>query len=392
MNFLGFAQFTWRSKMPRRFTGDKTMASKRWQSLVTAILCGAICAAPAHARQQSQAAKPLTNVDIVKMVKAGVPESVVLQSIQSGPGKYDVSPTGLVALQKAGVTQNEMNAMLAVAHAPSGSSAGGPAANPGTGAAAPPPSAASTPPPAAPAQPVATHVPKVQISDGKNFQDLPADKTQLAQTKNKPSSMKSLAADSTLGQSVQAGINTAAMEGAEHTSSIAASTAASQATTMYSGIMSHRKPSVTYVWAVPGPASASVVPFRTPSFVVDVSDVLGADPDEYEPAIVKLTPSQNSFRIVGATQGKQDAASSAAADWQVYSDFLEERIPAHVEKISRGKYRIAPNFGLLTGEYAVVLRPVSKSKKFSGGDVARDQGDGMMFGTIFSFQVAQDAQ
>ena len=372
------------------------MVTRKLQFLLAAMLCGAICAPPAIAQQQTQAAKPLTNLDITKMVKAGVPESVVLQSIQTTPGKYDVSPTGLVALQKAGVTQNEMNAMLAVAHAPTGSGAGTPgagAANHGGAASASPPSAASAPPPAAPpAQPVAMHVPKVQISDGKNFQDLPADKTQLAQTKNKPSSMKSLAADSTLGQSVQAGVNTAAMEGAEHTSSMAGGTAASQATSVYSSMMAHRKPSVTYVWAVPGPASASVVPFRTPSFVVDFSSVMGADPDDYEPAMVKLTPSQNSFRIVGATQGKQDAGSSAAADWQVYSDFLEERIPSHVEKIGRGQYKIAANFALLTGEYAIVLRPISKNKKFSGGDVARDQGDGMMFDTIFSFQVAQDAQ
>ena len=44
------------------------------------------------------------------------------------------------------------------------------------------------------------------------------------------------------------------------------------------------------------------------------------------------------------------------------------------------------------GEYAVVLRPISKSKKFSGGDVARAQGDGMVFDSVWSFQIPQGAK
>jgi hypothetical protein len=399
----GFARFIrWPAKRHADLAGDKMMVRKKFLSAV--ILCAAACALPTIA-QQAQTAKPLTNLDVTRMVKAGLPESVVLQTIQSSPGKYDVSPNGLISLQKAGVTQNEMNAMLAVANAPGGSGGGAPGAAAGASsaaatppraaaAAAPPPSqpAANSPPPSAPATPAAMHVPKVQISDGTNFQDLPADKTQLAQTKNKPSSMKNLAADSTVGQSVQAGVNTAAMEASAHTNSMGGSAAESQAGNVYGSIMAHRKPSVTYVWAVPGPASASVVPFRTPSFIVDFSDVMGANPDDYEPAIVKLTPSQNSFRVVGATQGKADASSDPSADWQVYSSFMEERIQAQSQKIGRGKYRISTGYPMLTGEYAIVLRPISKGKKFSGGDVLRDQGDGMMFDTIFSFQIAQDAK
>jgi hypothetical protein len=47
---------------------------------------------------------------------------------------------------------------------------------------------------------------------------------------------------------------------------------------------------------------------------------------------------------------------------------------------------------LMPGEYAVVLRPVSKSKRFSGGDVARGQGDGLMFDSAWSFEVSTDAE
>jgi len=47
---------------------------------------------------------------------------------------------------------------------------------------------------------------------------------------------------------------------------------------------------------------------------------------------------------------------------------------------------------LVPGEYGVVLRPLSKSKKFSGGDVARAQGEGLMFDSVWSFQIAPEAE
>jgi hypothetical protein len=47
---------------------------------------------------------------------------------------------------------------------------------------------------------------------------------------------------------------------------------------------------------------------------------------------------------------------------------------------------------MLPGEYGVVLRPVSKSKQFSGVDIMRGQGDGMIFNAAWSFQVAPDAK
>ena len=47
---------------------------------------------------------------------------------------------------------------------------------------------------------------------------------------------------------------------------------------------------------------------------------------------------------------------------------------------------------LAAGEYGVVLRPTSKAKHFSGSDVARAQGDGLMFDAIWTFQVPEDPQ
>ena len=158
-----------------------------------------------------------------------------------------------------------------------------------------------------------------------------------------------------------------------------------------SGMLAHRTPTVTYVWGVSGAASGNVVHSASPSFDVDFSRTPGVNADDYEPAIVKLTPAQNSCRIVGATQAKADASASAAADWQVYSHYLEERVTTTPQKLGAGRFKVAVS-QLLPGEYGVVLRPVSKTKKFSGGDVARGQGDGLMFDSIWTFRVADDAQ
>jgi hypothetical protein len=95
---------------------------------------------------------------------------------------------------------------------------------------------------------------------------------------------------------------------------------------------------------------------------------------------------------VGATQGKEDARSSPAADWQIYSSFLEEPVIVNAEKIKSGEYKLAPSSPLFPGEYAVVLRPVAKAKKFSGGDVARAQGDGLMFDSAWTFQISMDTE
>ena len=60
--------------------------------------------------------------------------------------------------------------------------------------------------------------------------------------------------------------------------------------------------------------------------------------------------------------------------------------------VGPGQYQISSVTPLLPGEYGIVLRPVSKDKKFSGGDVARAQGDGLMFDAAWSFQVSTDEE
>jgi len=71
---------------------------------------------------------------------------------------------------------------------------------------------------------------------------------------------------------------------------------------------------------------------------------------------------------------------------------LPTRVPTKDEKLEAGKYKVSPASELFPGEYAIVLRPVSKFKSFSGGDVARAQGDGFMFDAVWTFQIAESAE
>ena len=78
----------------------------------------------------------LTNDSIIKMVKAGLGESIVLSTINSQPGRYQTGADDLIALKSAGVSDKIISAMLAA-----GSNAAPPAP---VGAVAP--AAAAVPP------------------------------------------------------------------------------------------------------------------------------------------------------------------------------------------------------------------------------------------------------
>lgn len=336
---------------------------------------------PMPTLRAQQAQKPLTNADVVKMVKAGLSEAVVVATIKANPGNYDMTPDQLIALKKAGVTQGEMDAIVAATNGGVSSAAGSANAAAPSGAPTPSPAPATT-----------SRMPSVAVVQDGVSQQLPLEKTQLAQTKTKPTSIVALAGDSVVTQAIQAGVGTATVNVASHINSGVGSSTVQQAGSIFSGVLARRKPTVTYVWGVPGPASATVVQTVMPKFAVNFANTPGVNPDEFAPMIVKLTPAQNTCRLVGATQGKEDAQSHSAADWEIYSSFVEDRVAVTLQKTKTGEFEVSPQAALLPGEYAVVLRPISKSKKFSGGDVARAQGDGLMFDSVWSFQVSDNAQ
>jgi hypothetical protein len=77
-----------------------------------AILLGAVLAIALPSLAQAPADAPLTNADIVKMVKAGIPESVILRKVQLSESNFSTSPNALIELKRQHVPDDVMAAML----------------------------------------------------------------------------------------------------------------------------------------------------------------------------------------------------------------------------------------------------------------------------------------
>ncbi len=61
---------------------------------------------------QKDQKKPLTNDDVISMVKAGLAESTIILSIQHSSTVFDTSPRTLISLQRQGVPQKVLDAMI----------------------------------------------------------------------------------------------------------------------------------------------------------------------------------------------------------------------------------------------------------------------------------------
>ena len=336
------------------------------QLCVAVLICAVLFTGFALAQNNS---KPLTNDDVIAMVKGGLPETTVISAINAQDSNFDVSATALIKLKQQGVNSKIMDAMLAAANKKH--------------------SAVPAPPAAAPAAaPAATAgQPSVTVLKGTAQQPIPVSKTQLAQTKTKATSLNALSTDNALGQAMQTVAMTAAQEAAYRSGSYTGASAIGAAGGVMGGLMGHRKPTVTDVWALPGQKSDLVLDSNQPSFEVHFANIPGVVADEYEPALVKLAPSPNNFRLVGATQAKQDVLESSTMDWEIYSSFMEERVGAQATKVSSGEYKLQAAAALPAGEYGVVLRPLNKSKKFSGSSVAQNSGEGLLFNSVWAFAV-----
>jgi hypothetical protein len=66
---------------------------------------------------------------------------------------------------------------------------------------------------------------------------------------------------------------------------------------------------------------------------------------------------------------------------------LEDRVTVRKTRLSPGKFEIAVQSPLEAGEYGVVLRPVPQNMKFSGADIARNQGTATIFTSLWTFKV-----
>jgi hypothetical protein len=118
------------------------------RKFIFALFCVALC--PIAFAQQA-----LNNDAIVRMVKAGLSDEVVVATIDASPGQYATTANDLIALKQAGVSDKVIGAVVARAMSPASNAA--PAAGP---TAAPPVQSAPQPiqatPPTASTQTPAT--------------------------------------------------------------------------------------------------------------------------------------------------------------------------------------------------------------------------------------------
>ena len=61
---------------------------------------------------QAPTDQALTNADIVRMMKAGMPESIILREIRMSNTDFAISPAALIELKKQGASERILGAVL----------------------------------------------------------------------------------------------------------------------------------------------------------------------------------------------------------------------------------------------------------------------------------------
>jgi hypothetical protein len=352
-------------------------------------LIALICAAITVIASAQTPSPGLTNDEVIAMFKGGLGESTIISAIQSQDTNFDISAKGLLELKRGGISPKIMDAVINAAGKRKAAAEAVTKAQAEEQAKA----KASVVAPAGMTPPILPGMPSVLMIQAGQKQPLPIGHTQIAQTKAKPSSLAALTSDGTLTQAMGGVSQGVAAAGLMSGSSKLASTMM-MANPMIGGAMvagqfyaAHHKTTVTDVWALPGPKSETAIHNAQPAFEVHYDNIPGISADEYEPVLLKLEPAPNNFRLVGATEAKQDALQSSTADWGTYSSFVEERIAAQETKAAPGSYQLQARSALPPGEYAVALRPINKDKKFSGTSMRQNTGDGLFFNAVWSFEV-----
>jgi hypothetical protein len=356
------------------------------------LVAGCLIGFAASAFGQQAEPKALTNADVIAMYKGGLDSPTIISAIQSQDTNFDISATGLLQMKKSAIPPKLLDAVIAAAGKKKVA-----AENAAVAAAKPPAEteakATEAPAPAS-LSPAKIGQPSVfMMLDGKK-QLLPVTQTQVVQAKTKTSSLTALSTDGSLSQALNGVTQSVSAAGSMKGSSKVANMAL-MANPMLGGALmagsmfAHRKQSVTEVWAIPGPKSETVIHVTQPSFEVHCDNIPGIDPDAFQPVLLRLEPTPNNFRLVGATEAKTDSMQDSAADWSLYSSFVEDLGPAHSTKLAPGSYQLQVSSALPPGEYAVALRPISKDKKFSGMSISQNKGDGLIFNSVWSFEVAQ---
>ena len=351
----------------------------------------------------AQSKRPLTNDDIKKLIKDGFTDDVVVAMIEANDSNYDVSLDGLNALKAAGISSPVMQAMLkaeAGKRQPSSPAAPPPQATPAAMPAAPMMGPMNAGAGGAYLQQVmgmmagaggggmvdASQLPPLSLLSGESHLNVRPSIAQVASTETKGDGMPGAGSQAT---GMLMGLGRQALSFGMVGGSMFAGPGAGMAMGMMGGLgaMGHHRgpPKTTYVWALPGPQSSFSASDNKPRFEMSYGNLLGIDPDAYEPQLIKLVESKDNWRLVGATKTTMGQIGTEA--WE---KITEARIAVNTEKLERGRVQIVPRQPLDPGEYAVVLRAIHPGKRAEGS-----LGGGMetsIFFSVWDFSVGSGAQ
>ena len=355
---------------------------------------------------------PLSNADIVKMVKGGLQESTILSVIAATDCDFDVSVDGLLALKEVGISDKVIDAMLAATArkrttAPAAPIVPEAALLQNAGAMSISPDEMAQLSPAQRQQMVAAmsqmagmnamggmagmpgmasglmmspaELPQIKLLLGPEKKLMASSMAQMAQSTIKGMPGAGSAAGSTLQSFATQGLTFAAIAGG----GMFAAPAIGIASGMMGGMMGghHGMPTTTYIWALPRRSASYVMPTTLPKFELEFGDITGLDPDAYEPALVHLPQTTDNWRLVGAT--KQKMSYMGSGEQQSMID--EERTPLKVTDMERGHLQIEPAAPLAPGEYGIVLRPTKAHKPKKG--VSRSQAQQGVFYSVWDFSL-----
>jgi hypothetical protein len=320
---------------------------------------------------RGEPAKAIGNEDVRAMASAQFGESTILATIAANPTSFDVSPRALVALKGGGVSERVIEAMIAAESAKKqATEAGETAVVDGT------PNVAATTSAAA----VATQA----AMPTEEFTKLSAMIEQLAsQQEAAIASRKAPEPPRTADPSPHAWIVAATertalaptiaqvaftqergvatfktLHGLANKALAFANPAVGGIATTLGGLFRPNDEDKTAVWALSGnSAMRELGPAAV--FEIEFANIPGVDPDKYRPAIVRLVPTNDNYRLIAAA--KTDGASKGTLP---NGPIIEEAVATEITHLGRGRYRAASRETLAAGQYALVLRPtVQKERK-----------------------------
>ncbi len=316
--------------------------------------------------------KPLTNADVIKMTKAELPEATMILAIQANPHDFDQSVDALIELKAAGVPAKVVEAMLQ----PSAPPAATPAPE-GTSSNAPVMAADQK------TRPYAFAI--AQNGEKHRLQPTPF---KIIATKAKGHSVAMLLTESAVtevagGVVMDGAVNAILATGGQFAGTIGG------AVVGITGMIGKKvfksdEITLTYVCALGARQANTSVTADNAQFELHYADVFGADPDEFEPTIVKVSPTPKNWRLIAAIKAKRTEFSD---DQPRPLEIIEERVAASNKKIGRGHVIINPLTPLAPGEYAVVLRPIKKEKSFVLHEVEQEQNEGLILRSVWDFSV-----